>query len=831
MVIFINFNYQKYTQMKKTLLVLLSILLVKQFNAQSIPNGGFESWSATNYENPNGFQTSNLEMKNGYQLGVNAVKTTDAQAGNYAIKLTTIAGTPNPNFAFFANGNPGGSGASGGIPYSQKPTGIRLYYKSNIIGTDTALFIVMFKKAGSYIGQYLYKITASQSNYTLFNPTFTPSLTVTPDTFIVAAASSNAFLNSGFQIGNSLQIDNMSFTGVVTQPASFNGSFENWTSFQSNRLNGWFTSTSGSFQRTTDAYSGNYALELQSVGPSFMNGQTTPGRAQTGTPTPSNTIGGHPYTTQVDTLVFYYKYLPATPMDSARISVTFKKNNVPVSGYANLIGISASYKKVSIPHNIGVPIDSVMITIESSKWPMQAGYIGSDLKIDNLFFASQRIPISNCMIPTTGCVGEPVQLTDISANMPNAWGWIMPGGTPGSSTLQHPTVIYNTPGTKTITMISSNQYGSGMPISKTITINPVPNVSVTSTITACGGSNIVLTASGAATYTWNFGATTATIAASPSVTTIYTVTGATNGCTNTAVAVAWVPQTPKPDICMVTVDSLNQYNEIYWDKTQYPNLDSMIVYREVISNTYKRIGAVSKNALSMLVDTARSVGPSNGDPNISTYRYKIQVRDTCGNYGPRSNWHNTVYFTHTGSTFIWTNNYMIEGPTNPVQTYSLLVCVNPSVSPTYSLVGTTTGNQSTLNDPFYHLYSATADWRVEADLGYVCTATQKIMASKSATKSRSNIQNNRMIGVKENDLTDVKIYPNPTKDIVLIQLVPSADVIQIEIHDVLGRLVQSETMEAGLGVKAINISPLSNGVYTIRLSGSNAAKVVKLIKE
>ncbi|HRD39204.1 MAG TPA: hypothetical protein PLC65_11270, partial [Bacteroidia bacterium] len=111
------------------------------------------------------------------------------------------------------------------------------------------------------------------------------------------------------------------------------------------------------------------------------------------------------------------------------------------------------YKKVSIPHNIAVPIDSVMITIESSKWPMQGAYIGSDLKIDNLYFASQRIPISNCIVPLTGCVGEPVQLLDVSANMPNAWGWIMPGGTPGSSTSQHPTVIYNTPGTKTITMI------------------------------------------------------------------------------------------------------------------------------------------------------------------------------------------------------------------------------------------------------------------------------------------------------------------------------------------------------------------------------------------
>ncbi|HRD38999.1 MAG TPA: hypothetical protein PLC65_10240, partial [Bacteroidia bacterium] len=168
--------------MKKVLLVLLSIFSANQIFSQSIPNGGFESWTTTNYENPLGFQTSNYEMKNSSQVGNNAIKTTDAQAGNYAIRLTSIAGTGTVvNFAYVANGNPGGSGASGGIPYNQKPTGIRFYYKSNIIGTDTALFMALFKKNGSYVGQYLYKFATSQSNYTLFNPTFSPSLTVVPD--------------------------------------------------------------------------------------------------------------------------------------------------------------------------------------------------------------------------------------------------------------------------------------------------------------------------------------------------------------------------------------------------------------------------------------------------------------------------------------------------------------------------------------------------------------------------------------------------------------------------------------------------------------------------
>ncbi|HWY12813.1 MAG TPA: T9SS type A sorting domain-containing protein, partial [Bacteroidia bacterium] len=549
-------------------------------------------------------------------------------------------------------------------------------------------------------------------------------------------------------------------------------------------------------------------------------------------------LGGLPYSNQIDTLVFYYKYIPGDPSDNAECYINFKKNGsqLPFQAFTSM-SISPSYQKISMPFNVGSTPDTIVISFRSSKYPYLNAYVGSDLKMDNMYLTSQQIPISDFIAPLFGCVGQNIQLNDKSGNMANAWGWIMPGGNPGSSTAQSPTVFYNSPGTKTVSMIASNQFGSGSLISKSITIFTVPIVASTSTVTACGGGNAVLIASGANSYTWSTGSNSSSITVTPSVTTIYTVVGTTNGCSDSGVGAVVVPLVPKPDICMVTVDSLNNYNEIYWDKTAYPNLDSMIIYREVISNTYKRIGAVSKSALSMFVDTMRSIGPANGDPNISTYRYKIQVRDTCGQYGPKSLWHNTIFFTHSAGTFFWTNNYMIEGPLNPVQTYSLMVCPNPTASAVYQLVGTTTGNQSTLNDPFYSYYQTTADWRVFADLGYVCTPTQKFGNNSimlKATKTRSNIQNNRIsqIGIHELSFKNkFRVYPNPTSDILNIDLVSSNEDMDVVITNVLGQVIYTDKINKGVNNKVVNVSSFAKGVYSLIISSQSNKAVYKVVVE
>ncbi|MDO9184772.1 MAG: hypothetical protein Q7W13_02090 [Bacteroidia bacterium] len=98
----------------------------------------------------------------------------------------------------------------------------------------------------------------------------------------------------------------------------------------------------------------------------------------------------------------------------------------------------------------------------------------------------------------------------------------------------------------------------------TLTVNPAPIVTVNSA-TICSGQTATLTASGATSYFWPSGAlppappvppvpplppppigglTTNPIFVSPLVTTTYTVTGTTNGCSNTAIAMVTVYPMP-----------------------------------------------------------------------------------------------------------------------------------------------------------------------------------------------------------------------------------------------------------------------------------------------
>jgi hypothetical protein len=68
-----------------------------------------------------------------------------------------------------------------------------------------------------------------------------------------------------------------------------------------------------------------------------------------------------------------------------------------------------------------------------------------------------------------------------------------------------------------------------------LTVTALPTVSIASTPTAvCVGSSATLTASGAATYLWSNAVSTASFAASPTVNTVYTATGTSNGCSSSA---------------------------------------------------------------------------------------------------------------------------------------------------------------------------------------------------------------------------------------------------------------------------------------------------------
>lgn len=70
--------------------------------------------------------------------------------------------------------------------------------------------------------------------------------------------------------------------------------------------------------------------------------------------------------------------------------------------------------------------------------------------------------------------GANVQFIDESENDPISWVWEFEGGTPATSTSQNPLIVYNEPGTFSVTLTAINQFGEGS-LTKTdyIIVNPV----------------------------------------------------------------------------------------------------------------------------------------------------------------------------------------------------------------------------------------------------------------------------------------------------------------------------------------------------------------------
>jgi PKD repeat protein len=94
------------------------------------------------------------------------------------------------------------------------------------------------------------------------------------------------------------------------------------------------------------------------------------------------------------------------------------------------------------------------------------------------------------------------------------------------------------------TVTGTGANGCTKAMTSTVTVNALPNV-VSTNASSCAGASATITASGGTTYSWNTGATTASITVTPTVTTTYTVTGTgANGCTKAATATVTVAPNP-----------------------------------------------------------------------------------------------------------------------------------------------------------------------------------------------------------------------------------------------------------------------------------------------
>ncbi|HXB39824.1 MAG TPA: T9SS type A sorting domain-containing protein [Bacteroidia bacterium] len=267
--------------------------------------------------------------------------------------------------------------------------------------------------------------------------------------------------------------------------------------------------------------------------------------------------------------------------------------------------------------------------------------------------------------------------------------------------------------------------------------------------------------------------------------------------------------TPVSQLCMVTVDSLSSHNILLWNKTGLSHIAYFNIYREDITNNYTLIAAVNYDSLSEYHDHDTLMA----NPNITTKRYKISAVDSCGSESTKSNFHNTIFIAHNNGTFTW-NTYTIQNTPNPVTSY-LLMRDNLS-NGNWQQIGTTAGTQNILNDPNYTSFQTTASWRVETVWGISCTATMRESngAMGAIIKSKSNIVNNRQIGIKESAIGNFGIYPNPANDFLTIILDKQGN-NNVEIINTLGETVKQ--INIGETQNKISISDLASGIYYVKV--------------
>ncbi|HHT21779.1 MAG TPA: T9SS type A sorting domain-containing protein [Bacteroidales bacterium] len=370
------------------LLLLCATLLSAQSTITPIPNAGFENWTTvkgcypTNYAtNPYVFDPQYLfsdaslitkvagyESSTGVQIKIGGL-----------IASSNVSGEPD-----FSEGAPDFSNIHGGIPYNQKPTGIKGYYKWQANDEAMGAMIVIFSKDGANIGTYL-NIFSNATEYTAFELKFnTPSaLTETPDSVIIGFIT----MADNTEVNGALTIDKIEFTGVESQPTLLNGDFEEWIEVSAEKADDWYY-VYETGKKTEDAYAGQYAFELtttENYGGNLSNGYQTDY-------TSNIFYEGLPFTNQRDVFEFYYKLTESGDCSEhpAALYLNFLDDaDEKVHTIGHRLHPSAEYKKEEVSIDLRfVPAKVVMIFTSGSG-------VGSVLKVDAIRFQSEQTGLKN----------------------------------------------------------------------------------------------------------------------------------------------------------------------------------------------------------------------------------------------------------------------------------------------------------------------------------------------------------------------------------------------------------------------------------------------------
>jgi PKD repeat protein len=357
------------------------------------------------------------------------------------------------------------------------------------------------------------------------------------------------------------------------------------------------------------------------------------------------------------------------------------------------------------------------------------------------------------------CQGGSVDLTS-SSTIGNAWS------NGGSAQ----TITVNNSGTYTVTVTNTDGCSDvSNPVTVNVNNSPAPSISASS-LQACTGDSITLTSTTADAYVWSNGGTTQsiTVNASGNFTVTTTNTNACNGVgTSSPISLTFNTVTPT-----VTASATQACS------------GEIVTLTSTAADSY----AWSTGATTQTIQVS-----ATGTVTVTTTN-----SDACAGIGASAPV--TVTFTQTPSA---QGAYTASG--------NVATFTNTSTGATsYSWDFGDFSNSSAAAP--VHAFASNGDYSV------VLTAINGNCTDTTVLTVAITVSVEEMIG-----FGNINVYPNPASESITVSFDNQlGNSIEISLIDAFGRTVVSETVQSlGLNELGLNLSSISNGMYTLKLTSNN----------
>lgn len=288
------------------------------------------------------------------------------------------------------------------------------------------------------------------------------------------------------------------------------------------------------------------------------------------------------------------------------------------------------------------------------------------------------------------------------------------------------------------------------------------------TTTSCAGSAVTLTASGTTSYSWSSGQTTPIVAVSPTVSSTYTVTGYSNGCSDSKTISVSVTS-PTITANSGVICSGQSFTITPSGASTYTYSGGSAVVSPTATGSYTVTGTDSQGCVS--IAGAVSTVTVNALPTVSATTNMSLI---CTG--------NSATLTASGaSTYSW--NSGATGTT---------IVVSPTVTTSYTVSTSANG----------------------------CTGYAVVTQSVSSCTSLNSIS------LAEN----VNIYPNPTNGRLNIEIGVNAVNVKIQVVNSLGEVLMEDA--SVLRSNSYNLNQYPAGLYFVKiLESDRVSKIEKVIKQ